>query len=56
VLSSPGTREGEKGVADAEDVVKVVVAEEEDDDKPIEVIPVHNSPPTWSAYKQTARV
>jgi hypothetical protein len=65
VLSSLGMREGEEGVANVEDVVDVVVAEEddvvevtvaeeEDDDGPIKVIPVPNSPPTQSAYKQTS--
>jgi hypothetical protein len=64
VLSSPGMREGEEGVADVEDVVvvavveeddgvEVVVAEEEDDDRPVKVIPVPESPPTRPTYKQT---
>jgi hypothetical protein len=58
-------REGEEGVANVEDVVDVVVAEEddvvevtvaeeEDGDGPIKVILVPDSPPTQSAYKQTS--
>jgi hypothetical protein len=54
-LSSPspreGEREGEEGVADVEDMVEVTVAEVEDDDEPIEVIPVPESPPRRLMYK-----
>jgi hypothetical protein len=46
VLSSPSMREGEEGVIDVEDVVKVTVAEEEDNDGLVEVILVPDSPPT----------
>jgi hypothetical protein len=35
-------------------VVKVTVAEEEDDDEPVEVIPVPESPPRRPVYQQTA--
>jgi hypothetical protein len=56
VLSSPGMREGEEGVTDEDVVVEVIVAEEEDDDEPIEVIPVPDSTPPRSAYKQTVRI
>jgi hypothetical protein len=48
MLSSLGMREGEEGVVDVEDVVEVTVAEEEDDDKWVEVISVLDSPPTRS--------
>jgi hypothetical protein len=51
-----GDREGEEGVADVEDVVEVAVVEEEDDDEPVEVIPVHESPPRWPVYKQMTRI
>jgi hypothetical protein len=53
---SEGEREGEEGVADVEGVVEVATAEEEDDDEPVEVIPVSESPPKRPAYKQTARI
>jgi hypothetical protein len=46
VLSSLGMREGEEGITDVEDIVKVTVAEDEDDDGPVEVIPMLDSPPT----------
>jgi hypothetical protein len=49
MLSSLGMREGEEGVVDVEDVVEVTVAEEEVDDKWVEVISVPDSPPTRSA-------
>jgi hypothetical protein len=56
-LSSPslreGEREGEEGYADVEDVVEVADVEEEDDDEPVEFIPVLESPPRRSVYKQT---
>jgi hypothetical protein len=39
-------REGEEGITDVEDIVKVTVAEDEDDDGPVEVIPMLDSPPT----------
>jgi hypothetical protein len=61
VLSSPSTREGERegeeeeGVVDVEDVVEVVVAEEEDDE-PVEVIPVPESRPRRMTYKQRTRI
>jgi hypothetical protein len=56
VLSSLSPREGEEGVATAEGVVEVAVAEEEDDDdEPLEVIPVPASPPR-PAYKQTTQI
>jgi hypothetical protein len=51
VLSSPSLREGEEGVVDVEDVVEVVIAKEEDDDEPIEVIPMLESPPRRPTYK-----
>jgi hypothetical protein len=56
--SSPreGEREGEEGVTDVEDVVEVTVIEEEDDDEPVKVIPVLESPPRRSMYKQTTRI
>jgi hypothetical protein len=57
VLSSlsprEGEREGEEGVANVEDVVKVAVVEEEDDDEPIEAILVSESPLRRLAYKKT---
>jgi hypothetical protein len=60
MLSSPspreGKREGEEGVADVEDVVEVTIVEEEDDDDSVEVIPMPESPPRRSAYKQTTRI
>jgi hypothetical protein len=56
VLSSPGMREGEEGVADADDVVKVTIAEEEDDDEPVEVILVPDPTPPQLEYKQTAQI
>jgi hypothetical protein len=37
-------------------VVEVTVAKEEDDDEPVEVIPVPESPPRRPAYKQTTRI
>jgi hypothetical protein len=43
-------------VAEEDDVVEVAIAEEEDDDGPVEIITVPDSPPTRSAYKQTARI
>jgi hypothetical protein len=52
VLSSPSPREGEEGVAIAEGVVEVAVAKEDDDDEPVEVIPVPTSP-LRPVYKQT---
>jgi hypothetical protein len=45
MLSSPSSRVGEEGVTTAEDVVEVAVTEEDDDDEPVEVIPVPASPP-----------
>jgi hypothetical protein len=54
VLSSPSMREGEEGVTDEDDVVEVAVAEE--DDEPIEVIPVPDSTPPQPAYKQTTQI
>jgi hypothetical protein len=54
VLSSPGMREGEEGLDDEDDVVDVAVAEE--DNEPIEVIPVPDSTPPQQAYKQTAQI
>jgi hypothetical protein len=67
VLSTPGMREGEEGVSDVEDVVKVAVTEEddmvevaiveeEDDNDPVEVIPVIDPSPPRPAYKQTSRI
>jgi hypothetical protein len=56
VLSSPSLREGEEGVVDVEDVVEVVIAKEEDDDEPIEVIPMLESPPRRPTYKQMAHL
>jgi hypothetical protein len=60
VLSSPslreGDREGEEGVTDLDDVVQVAVAEEEDDDEPVEVIPVPESPPRRPTYNQTTQI
>jgi hypothetical protein len=55
VLSSlgprEGEREGEEGATDVEDVVEVTVVEEDDDDEPIKVIPVHESLPRGPVYK-----
>jgi hypothetical protein len=56
VLSSPGMREGEEGVTDVDDVVEVTVAEEEDDDEPVEVILVPDPTPPQLAYKQTSQI
>jgi hypothetical protein len=60
VLSSPspreGEREGEEGVVDVENVVEVTVVEEEDDDEPVEVILVPESPLRRQAYKQMAQI
>jgi hypothetical protein len=56
VLSSPGMREGEEGVADADDVVEVTIAEEEEDDEPVEVILVPDPTPPRLAYKQTTQI
>jgi hypothetical protein len=53
VLSSLSLREGEEGVAAAKGVVEVAIAEEDDDDEPIEVIPVLESLQPRLAYKQT---
>jgi hypothetical protein len=49
-------REGEEGVADEDDVVEVIVAEEEDDGEPVKVILVPDSTPPRPAYKQMARI
>jgi hypothetical protein len=38
VLSSPGMRQGEEGVANEDSVVEVAIAEEEDNDEPVKVI------------------
>jgi hypothetical protein len=54
VLSSLDMREGEEGLTDEDDVVEVAVAEEEDDDKLVEVIPVPDTTPPQPAYKQSA--
>jgi hypothetical protein len=56
MLSSSGMREGEEEVADVEDLVEVAVAEEEDDDEPVEVIPVPDSPPPRLTYKQMTQI
>jgi hypothetical protein len=55
LLPSPreGEEEGKEGVTDAECVVEVAVAEEGDDDEPIEAISASEFPPR-SAYKQMA--
>jgi hypothetical protein len=37
-------------------VVEVTVAKEEDDDEPVEVIPVPESPPRRPVYQQMARI
>jgi hypothetical protein len=59
VLSSPspreGEEEGEEGVTAAEGVVEVAVAEEHNDNEPVKVIPVLESPPR-PVYKQMARI
>jgi hypothetical protein len=54
MLSSPGMREGEEGVADEDDVVVVTVAIKDDD--PVEVMPVPDSTPPRPAYKQMTRI
>jgi hypothetical protein len=51
VLSSPGMREGEEGVADEDDVAEVIVVKEEDDGEPVKVILVPDSTPPRPAYK-----
>jgi hypothetical protein len=56
VSSSPGMREGEEGVTDEDNVVEVAIAEEEDDNEPIKVIPMPDSTPPRPTYKQTARI
>jgi hypothetical protein len=65
VFSSPGMGEGEEGVAIAEGVAEVDVAEEHDvvvvaltnkDDEPVEVIPLPDSPSPQLAYKQMTRI
>jgi hypothetical protein len=44
MLSSPGMRKGEERVTNEDDVVEVAIAEEEDDDEPVGVIPMPDSP------------
>jgi hypothetical protein len=65
MFSSPGMGEGEEGVAIAEGVAEVDVAEEHDvvvvavtnkDDEPVEVIPLPDSPSPQLAYKQMTRI
>jgi hypothetical protein len=59
VLSSlsprEGGEEGEEGVTTLEGVDEVAVVMEDDDDEPVKVIPVPESPPR-PKYKQTARI
>jgi hypothetical protein len=55
-LSSPSSREGEEGVIVAVDVVEVAAAEEDDNDKSVEVIPVLESLPRRSMYKKTTQI
>jgi hypothetical protein len=58
VLSSlsprEGEREGEEGATDVEDVVKVAFAEEEDNNEPVKVIPVPESPQRRLTYKKSS--
>jgi hypothetical protein len=47
---------GEEGVAAVMGVVEVAIAEEDDDDELVEVIPVPKSPPRKPMYKHTTRI
>jgi hypothetical protein len=63
VSSSPGKGGGEEEVTGEEEEVTeekeddvVIVAVVDKDDEPVEVIPVSESPPPRSPYKQTTRI